>query len=326
MVPQKTIQRIGAGFLSLSLLFGGVSAAAETCANFGLDNPGVEESGNGMTVPFRSLLHIAFAQADILFLTEVNHLDLRAARFLAQQENYGVLAGNGVRHLFLEMPVALQPFVDALADGKTAKADFIREMQTKGGYFSFTSDKTVQMLTITADMIVHAAATGIKVRFADFGNGAELDSPLREAAYEALLLESGEAPEDVIHAARERLRGLQRDYDLARQDDRKLAALINGTVKSGEKGLLFYGAVHGSMKGDLEEHLAMPALKIDFYADGNVYYDRREMFSRNPVFRELGIGADKPELVYVLDAEILYTTCETPPRLTEKLRSPEPAM
>ena len=116
-------------------------------------------------------------------LGDTYHPDLSIRSFASRDGTMAALEANGVKHLFIELPAALnvpgrkfQDIVDDLAGAAVrdpqsvaaARQKFIEQIRaTDYTAFYLTPDQLESFYGITADMVVNAARHGIRVHCAD---------------------------------------------------------------------------------------------------------------------------------------------------------------
>ena len=327
-------------------------------------------------LPYAEALKIAAAQADLLYIPDVNHDDQRPFTQFAQDDALRIYAESGRTHIFLEMWPDFQEHADGLTDGKINIDQFVERMQKGNADHSRLS--APEGLKLLGNMIEKSCALGMHTHFADAKNGlvesavAELShrlqgvagenleqktiaignwlagqaSPLREQATACLLkktlpeakefwakIEGGtdgdleklkaeftKAVSDLTtpEAFKERIKAA----NLARLSDETLAVTIAKQL-NGEKGVLFYGAGHGNGSSDINEKLAamgVSSVRMDVYPDRKTFQALTRALEKENGITGDNRGVDKPDLVYIVNEGVLYTTTETSPELIKAIQ------
>lgn len=245
-------------------------------------------------IELNDLIRTAYHHADMVMIGDGDHAKDDLFEHFGKPETAVALAESGVGHMFIEMPVQCQGQADRLASGEIKKDQFVKEMKEAG--FGTSHRNTDEALGEVADIIKMANQAGIKVHFADFGNGYD---EAMDADVEKHFFEKGEYPNQVtqetVNAAD------KKSWDV-RLDDRKLAELINERVPEGEKAVVIYGAHHGSLYNDFEEHLSKgtSTVKIDVYPSESDFESSQRGVAELNDRTGTRLGEDAPDAVYMM--------------------------
>ncbi|MFP4386687.1 MAG: hypothetical protein ACLFP8_06240 [Alphaproteobacteria bacterium] len=253
--------------------------------------------------------------ADVVIVGDGFHGDAELFEYMATPEAVQTLAESGVTNMFLEAPKVYQSHADDLASGRINSDEFVRNM-ISDRYETLFRDAQEKLADI-ADIIKNMGRAGIMVHFSDPGNGIpEVVQFLEEKEN---YIEQGLTGSALITV----LSDQYRDSLLARTDDRELAEFVNKTLPEGEKGVVLYGANHGSRYGDFEEHLSdgVRSVKLDVYASRDSYQEMQVGSTIENDFTSLSFGEDAADGVYIMndadgDGGRFYATRATSPELS----------
>lgn len=233
--------------------------------------------------PLTEVLAQAFQSADLVHMGDTDHKrNSDFQQWLGRPETMAALKAEGVKGIFLEVPQTLQVFADGLWLGQDTPDRFIEIMGMMQK--SIFRDST-QELREYAVIIQEAAKNDIRVWFADPGTGRDavvrLERLLHDTPFHDLKTFSAMAPEQRLRIFEslptEKCKAISDAADAimqARLGDASTAAFVRRVLPQGAKGLMFYGARHGSGKDDLNEHLrdlGIRSVKIDVFPDQAEY-------------------------------------------------------
>ena len=183
----------------------------------GYSDPGfVNEAKIGLN----DLIRAAYRNADIVLIGDGDHSEDDLLEHFGKSKSAVTLAESGVSHMFIELSLELQYFVDRLASGAVDKEQFIKE-GIEAGFDARYRDNN-EVLGEIADIVERASQVGIKVHCADLGNGCDEGALANTMSRR---LNEGEYPNQVTH---DTVNAAYKKYFGARLDDRGLAEFIKG--------------------------------------------------------------------------------------------------
>lgn len=259
-------------------------------------------------------------------LGNTDHSDARLAAFLAREDTMEGLKAAGVRHLFLEIRHEFQGIADAVAAGKMTPEQYAA--QKRALYAASGEELPAEFdvdAVVEAQIISVAGKQGIAVHCAERqAEGLKAHGQMVDSYYEALdaahpLPEDGAAEGErgqktltdiltpLVRAETEKAvassEALRQALEKRLAADKDIAAFVR--AESGkDKAVVFYGAVHGRLKCDLEEHLR--ADRIEIYGD---IYKARQSFQYMAMMRQdiapLSIDLSQSRAITAQDAKTM---------------------
>jgi hypothetical protein len=189
-------------------------------------------------------------EAEVVHLGDTDHRITKTLDWLAAPANLAKLRAQGVETLFIESHHRFQICAEGLAAGKITPRDFADFMLAQGCVRAY-GDSEAGFLQV-GQLVIDAAAAGIRVVFADLGLGREELWKLQEYCGKAGLGEDfifqsksreidkrmkGKTPETIAEFTR-----LRDIWLKARCDDKP--TVENMLAEKKGKAIVFYGAAH----------------------------------------------------------------------------------
>lgn len=259
--------------------------------------------GEGRKASLGEVAQTALKNVDLVWLGDANHNSRKVRNEALSKENLIKYAEGGATHVFLEIGADGQQGINNTVKNSTSSQTSTDKLIISGKEIS--SDKVEQFQNM--------GQLGMEVHCVD---------PMTEVEKRKLLSH----PQGVLAMGSDDKEGIKVQYKRLEMDP-TLASNIRKNLPEGEKGIGFYGALHGSRSNDLDENFQGKMIKIDVYeseADINVLKEHREL-GDILVEEEMGIkgyktGNDHPELVYFTDTGTVRTTQNTPDWLKDSLK------
>jgi hypothetical protein len=258
------------------------------------------------TLSLEAAVKNTLADVQLVHLGDTDHRTNGVHAWLARPETMQALKEAGVKVIFLEELKALQPLGDAVAEGKIAPEDFVPIVKSLG--VKDAGADTDSILGEHAKAIVNAQAAGIKVCFADVGDGNSELASFNEEFVKAGLGSIKEFMElsawgkmkkmaKLDKAQAEKITELSKAFVTARIDDRPLGEIVARELGDG-KGLIIYGDRHNAGTlglGRLLTEKGVSSSKISVVADENAIALNMSRFSdpENATDRVYALGGSR---------------------------------
>lgn len=258
----------------------------------------------GTTASIAQVIKAAAPHARVIHYADTDHFDASVRGMMGDQNNLETLKESGFTDIAIEASRGLQHWNDKLVDGALTRPEFEEKIHRALSVAQGNEDGAwTRQIGKTAE---YARDNNMRLHFADPQNGSGwCDETLPDPAYQAC----------------------ERERILDRYDDRAgLGPFLKDPAK--DKIFLLYGAAHFSLDNGSREAAGGDYLKIDVYKDRPAYEGGKEAYKAD---NDQGIPTNKrkPDLVYLMDEQRVYTTCETPPALKNDIEAmdadrPEP--
>ncbi len=267
-------------------------------------------------------------EAQYVILGDTDHRSRKLADRLLSRDVLLAAAESGVTDIYLERDVKTQEAADRLVRGDITAEQYAD--LTMGSFPSLTDERAYKIET-EAPAILLAARLGMDVHMMDAHERIKTGDEAEDEVYAAVSPEWRAAHRSEFNELRGAARtGQWQAFFADRLDaDRELAHRIDATAE-GRKGLIIYGAGHGSTYHDIDEHLQGQSYKIDVYENNSEVTRFRSRFNEDPDFRHhyhdystddssgFHPGEDKPDLIVALSdsgPDTVYQTSNTPDAL-----------
>lgn len=242
-----------------------------------------------------------------------SHTDLQVLKAFGQRENFEVLRGEGVKHLFMEVPRDVQWDLNKFLDGKITEPQMVerltkahkRAQKNEEGDLAFNAE-VIRIAKLAHD-------SGMKVHFAD--NRQEFFKNLRRRGgdYEQYATSSQGYMKDFDEFLVDRFTKKMPDGSRVTPytNDRPLGEFIAGKVGR-DKAVIFYGMGHGRQSYDLDEILGeRQTARVEILSSKedalSKVFDRLGMHTMN-----MTIDKDKPYARYYIDTNTVERFPEKP--------------
>ncbi len=257
-------------------------------ANLPMYDSGINPTGTKASIA--QVITAAAPHARVIHYADTDHFDSSVRGMMADKGNLDTLKKAGFTDIAIEAPQGLQHWNDKLVDGALTRPEFEEKIHRALAVAQGNEEGAwTRQIGKTAE---YARDNDMRLHFADPQNGAKwCDEALPDAQYQSC----------------EKERVLDR-YD----DTTGLGPLLKDPAK--DKTFLMYGAAHFSLDNGSREAAGGSYLKIDVYKDRPAYEGSKDAYKSD---NDHGIPTNKlkPDLVYLMDEQRVYTTCETSPAL-----------
>lgn len=250
----------------------------------------------GTPASLAQVITAAAPHARIVHFADTNHFDPSVRGKMAEQANLDALKKSGFTDIAIESSRGLQHWNNKLVDGALTRPEF--EQKINMAISVAQGNEEGQWTRQIGKMAEYARDQGMRLHFADPNNGEGwCDQKSPEAEYERC----------------EKERVLDR-YD----DTGALGPALRDPTK--DKVFLLYGAAHFSLDNGSREAAGGNFLKLDVYKDRQAYEGNKIDYKAD---HQSGIPTNqiKPDLVYLIDEQRVYTTCQTAPALKQDVEA-----
>lgn len=250
----------------------------------------------GTQASFAQVIAAAAPHARIVHFADTDHFDSSIVGVMNNRANLEALRTSGFTDIAIEAPRGLQHWNDKLVDGALTRPEFEKKIHMALSVAQGNGEGAwTRQIGMTAE---YARDHGMRLHFADPNNGSGwCDEKLPNAEY------------DRCETARV----------LDRYDDRQgLGPFLKDPAK--DKTFIMYGAAHFSLDNGSRESTGGSYLKIDVYKDRPAYEGSKDVYK---VDNDNNIPTNqlKPDLIYLIDEQRVYTTCQTAPGLKQDIES-----
>lgn len=248
---------------------------------------------------FVNVIKAAAKHADIVMIGDTDHFDPDVHGLIAKDENLKALKDASYTHMAVEVSDRMQHWVDKFNRDELTQKEFEDKihMSLKDTQSNENGAWTRQL----GKMASFAKDNGMKLVFIDPGNGENwCSNELKGADLEACELEN----------------------DRSRFRDSSLSYSLNSLLKETPNAKVFqmYGAGHYSVDNGSKELLEGRSVKIDVYKNRAFYEaDKTDAKQDNSFGKKMGFGSIKPDLVYMMDTQDIYSSCAANPTLMEDI-------
>lgn len=255
----------------------------------GIDSVGTKAS-------FAQVIKVAAPHARIVHFADTDHFDPSVRGVMDNRENLDALRTSGFTDIAIEASRGLQHWNDKLVDGALTRPEFEERIHRALSVTQGNEDGSwTRQIGMTAE---YARDHDMRFHFADPQNGSGwCDEAKPDAEYQTC----------------------ENDRTLDRYDDRSgLGPFLKDPAK--DKTFLMYGAAHFSLDNGSRESTGGSYLKIDVYKDRQAYEGSKDVYKAD---NDQGIPTNKlkPDLIYLIDEQRVYTTCQTNPTLKKDIEA-----
>lgn len=249
--------------------------------------------------PFANVIKAAAKHADIVMMGDTDHFDPDVHGLIAKDENLKALKDAGYTHIAVEVSDRMQHWIDKFNRDDLTQKEF--EDKIHMSLQVAQSNENGAWTRQLGKMASFAKDNGMKLVFIDPGNGENwCSNDLKGEALEACEIEN----------------------DRSRFRDSALSSSLNSLLKEAPNAKVFqvYGAGHYSVDNGSKELLEGQSVKIDVYKNRAFYEaDKTDAKQDNSFGEKMGWGGIKPDLVYMMDTQDVYSSCAANPALMEDI-------
>lgn len=251
--------------------------------------------------PFSNIIKAAAKNADIVMMGDTDHFDADVHGLIAKDENLKALKDAGYTHMAVEVSERMQHWVDKFNRDELTQKEF--EDKIHMSLQVAQSNENGAWTRQLGKMAAFAKTNDMKLVFIDPGNGENwCANDLKGEEMEACELEN----------------------DRSRFRDSALSSSLNSLLKETPNAKVFqvYGAGHYSVDNGSKEQLEGRSIKIDVYKNRAFYEaDKADAKQADSYAEKMGWGGVKPDLVYMMDTQDVYSSCASDPALAEDIRA-----
>jgi|GEM_PF-2307124 hypothetical protein len=268
---------------------------SQSCpADLQMYDSGIDPAGTKAS--FAQVIKAAAPHARVVHFADTDHFDPSVRGVMDNRENLEALRTSGFSDIAIEAPHWLQRWNDKLVDGAVTRPEFEENIhRALSGTQGNGDGSWTRQIGMTAE---YARDNGMRFHFADPQNGGKWCDESK--------------PDAEVQAC-------EKEATLDRYDDRGgLGPFLKDPAK--EKTFLMYGAAHFSLDNGSRESTGGSYLKIDVYKDRPAYEGSKDVYKAD---NDQGIPTNKlkPDLIYLIDEQRVYTTCDTDPALKKDIEA-----
>lgn len=240
----------------------------------------------GTKASFAQVIAAAAPHARIVHFGDTDHTDRSVSGVMAEQSHLDALRNAGFTDIAIEAPQDMQHWNDKLADGALTRQEF--EAKIHPAFMATQGNENGDWTRQLGKTAAYARDHGMKFHFADPENGSQwCDQNLSEEAFQSC----------------------ERANTLDRYDD---TGALGSSLRDPGKGKIFliYGSAHFSLDNGSREAAGGSYLKIDVYKNRQAYEGDKDIFKEDHA-NGIPVNQLKPDLIYLIDEQQVYTTCQT---------------